>query len=129
MSPEPPSGSIVRMTRAVAVLGALAAVAALVVALVVAGGWGLLVAVNPVADEWLCSQGRAPAHHRSGGGDCFREGRTLPEGYRWDRWGNRPMPHNCDEDGWVKIATRDDNRTDCVREGTELPARWRPVDW
>lgn len=97
-------------------------------ALIVGAGVGLLYAVNPVADEWICSEGEAPA-----GSSCYAEGSTLPTGVTWDPFGNRPMPYNCHKDGWVQIerpVTRRgarDVEQDCVREGTELPGRWHTV--
>ena len=65
---------------------------------------------------------------------CFEEGATLPRGYEWDPFGNRPMPYNCDKDGWMlierSVRTKDgsDVEQDCVREGTELPGRWHTAD-
>ena len=55
-------------------------------------------------------------------------------GFEWDPWGNRPLASNCDKDGWVLIervpssGRPTDAVKDCVREGTELPGRWHPVD-
>lgn len=97
-------------------------------ALVVGAGVGILYAVNPVADEWICSEGEAPA-----GNGCYAEGSTLPAGVTWDPFGNRPMAYNCHKDGWIQIersVTRRgarDVEQDCVREGTELPGRWHTV--
>lgn len=59
----------------IATLGALAATVVL----------GLLRLVNPVADEWQCVQGEAPAVTAEGGRACFREGSALPPGYAWER--------------------------------------------
>ncbi len=48
--------------------------------------------------------------------------------------GNRPMSYNCDKDGWMLIeriprgGRPADVEEDCVREGTELPDRWQPVE-
>ena len=84
---------------------------------------GFLYAVDPMGDEWQCSDGEAPA-----GNACYRLDEPLPAGVHWDPLGNRPMPYNCDKDGWVPIArTAKDGDVvkDCVREGTDLPARWR----
>ena len=78
-----------------------------------------------LVDEWHCTEGSAPAHNRVGGGDCFPTGSALPPGYRWDRWGNRPLASSCERDGWVRITNRTDDLTDCVREGTVLPPAWR----
>lgn len=108
------------------------AAVALDVTLAVAGLLGLgtvavLYAFNPVSDEWHCVDGKAPARHRAGGGDCFRQGSQLPEGWRWERWGNRPMVYSCDQDDWIEIVHRNGNHQDCVREGTDLPPAWRPV--
>lgn len=101
--------------------------AAVGIGLVVSMGFASVWAFNPVADEWHCSQGQAPARNRAGGGDCFREESALPKGYRWERWGNRPMFYNCDADGWLRIQHRSGNRHDCVREGTVLPGGWSAV--
>jgi hypothetical protein len=98
------------------------------VLLVAAGVLAACGVVNPVSDEWVCSEGKAPA-----GNDCYREGSTLPPGVAWHPFGNRPLPYNCDKDGWVLIerpVTRrgvSDEVQDCVREGTELPGRWHTV--
>ena len=87
------------------------------VGLAVAGGYTLLLyAFNPVADEWQCSEGEAPADHRSGGAACFAEGSELPKGYRWDPLGNRPMGYNCDKRGWVEIEQ--------VRSSPATPTAW-----
>lgn len=88
----------------------------------VAAFFALAFLFNPVADEWQCSEGEAPADHRAGGSACFREGASLPRGYTWDKWGNRPLSSNCDKDGWTPVERGD--LTDCVREGTKLPAGW-----
>lgn len=110
------------VTVTLAVVAGLAATAGLVL-----GGQALVVmAVNPVGDEWQCGQGYAPADHVSGGSACFAEGSQLPHGYAWHPWGNRPMSYNCDKDGWVEIARGNDYEFDCVREGTDLPKNWEP---
>jgi hypothetical protein len=108
------------------VAGVLAACGVLV-----AGGFGVLYAFNPVGDEWVCSEGEAPAGPRGRYNSCYDKGSELPRGAQWDPFGNRPMPYNCDKDGWVLIE-RDlrapgsaDTEQDCVREGTDLPGRWR----
>ncbi len=106
--------------------GVAVGVAVGVVAIVVAAAVLLLPQLD-LTDEWWCSDGQAPALHRSGGAACFPEGSTLPAGYRWDRWGNRPLASSCDEDGWVPVTDRTDDRADCVREGTDLPAGWHRV--
>ena len=80
---------------AVGVLAAMGAVVGLF--------FGLLWAVNPVGDEWVCSDGEAPAGRPPGYSQCFDEDATLPRGYEWDPFGNRPMPSKCDKDGWVKV--------------------------
>ncbi|MEP7089908.1 MAG: hypothetical protein ABI776_07325 [Nocardioidaceae bacterium] len=106
--------------------GAVVAAAVLVGAgLVVLGGF------DPMGDEWVCSDGEAPAGPAHGpGGACYAAGATLPAGVVWDPFGNRPMPYNCDKDGWVPIERTTEQRgvsndeMDCVRTGTELPGRW-----
>jgi hypothetical protein len=100
-------------------------------ALVVGAGLGILFSFNPMGDEWVCSDGEAPAGADGFYNDCYDEGSTLPPGLAWDPFGNRPMPYNCDKDGWVLIertVTRRgvlDDEQDCVREGTDLPGRWQ----
>ena len=116
------------------VLVALTAAGALLACgAVVGAGYAALKAVNPVGDEWQCVDGEAPAVTREGGSACFPEGSTLPAGYRWDPFGNRPLAGNCDKDGWMAIertSTRAGEGAveDCVREGTDLPSDWRPVE-
>ena len=64
----------------------------------------------------------------------LRGRRDVAGGYEWDPFGNRPMPYNCDKDGWVHIERPlrskggSDVEQDCVREGTELPGRWHTAD-
>lgn len=99
------------------------------VGVAVAGGYVLLTyADNPMADEWQCSEGEAPADHRSGGAACFEEGAELPKGYEWDPLGNRPLSYNCDKDGWVQIEQiRGVGDMDCIAEGTEVPRGWQVI--
>lgn len=113
----------------------MAVVAVLVVGgSVVGAAVALLHAFNPVADEWHCVEGQAPAGVDGFYNECFRTDRPLPQGYGWDPYGNRPMAYNCDEDGWILVArpyTRGratEYERDCVREGTALPPRWRLVE-
>ena len=93
-----------------------------------------LSAVNPMGDEWHCSDGEAPAGKPPSYSGCYDTDKPLPRGLQWDPWGNRPMPYNCDKDGWMLIeriprgGQPADVEEDCVREGTELPGRWHPVD-
>jgi hypothetical protein len=119
---------------ALGVLGLVVAMAALV-----GVGYGFLYAVNPMGDEWVCSDGETPAGKVGRSGEakhynhCFEDGSTLPRGYEWDPFGNRPMPSNCDKDGWVQIERpvpghRGATEEDCVRTGTELPEPWRVVE-
>ena len=99
--------------------------------LVVGGGFALLYAFNPMGDEWICSDGEAPGGVHGRYNQCYPEDEPLPTGVVWDPFGNRPMPYNCDKDGWVPIERTVSRRgvtdveQDCVREGTELPGRWR----
>jgi hypothetical protein len=101
-------------------------------ALLVVAGVGLIYGLNPMGDEWVCSEGEAPAGAGGAGGACYVEGSTLPAGVEWEPFGNRPMPYNCDKDGWVLIERTvriglPDLERDCVREGTDLPGRWHIV--
>jgi hypothetical protein len=114
-----------------ATVGLLVAGVVATCGLLLAGGFAVLYAFNPVGDEWVCSEGEAPAGPKGRYNSCFETGAPLPEGAEWDPFGNRPMPGNCDKDGWVRIerhAARGDStemEEDCVREGTDLPGRWR----
>lgn len=123
--PTQPSSPRPRRGWTVLVIAVL--VVALTAGAAIGAGLFLLHAFNPVADEWQCADGEAPANHRSGGSACFPEDSTLPRGYRWDPWGNRPLGYNCDKSGWVQIEHRRSGDTDCVPEGTDLPRAWRPV--
>ena len=95
-------------------------------------GAGLVVAFgfNVMGDEWVCSEGEAPAGAHGLYDNCYAEGSTLPAGVTWDPFGNRPMPYNCKKDGWAAIERTVTHRgvpnveKDCVREGTDLPSRW-----
>ena len=126
--PEP-SGRRHAVTVALATVGVLSGLG-----LVVALGYGALWAVNPMGDEWVCSDGEAPAGKPPSYNQCFDEDATLPRGYEWDPFGNRPIPSNCDKDGWVQIERpvrgkgTGNMEEDCVREGTNLPGRWRVID-
>lgn len=90
-------------------------------------GWNaLLYAVNPVGDEWICSQGEVPT-----GAGCYPEDETLPAGVEADPYGNRPMPYNCDKSGWVQVARPAGDGSvvgDCVKEGTDVPDTWYVFD-
>jgi len=96
--------------------------------------FALLWAFNPVGDEWHCSDGEAPAGPAGDYDRCYETDKPLPRGFEWDPWGNRPIASNCDKEGWVQIERIPRGRgpawaeEDCVREGTELPGRWRTVD-
>ncbi|MCW2817084.1 MAG: hypothetical protein JWN84_4539 [Nocardioides sp.] len=103
-----------RMIAAACVAGAV-----LLAGVVVGAGAAVLHAFNPVGDEWVCSQGEAPA-----GNSCYPEGAELPPGVTWDPLGNRPMSYNCDKDGWVQIARDVVEGSDCMREGTAVPKGW-----
>lgn len=126
--PEPTGRRrVLRMVLVVAGVLAGAAVS-------VAAAFGLLWAVNPMGDEWQCSDGEAPAGVPGRYNQCFEEDEPLPAGYEWDPWGNRPLSHNCDKRGWMLVERTVPGRRgseveqDCVREGTDLPGRWRPAD-
>ena len=98
--------------------------------LVVGGGFALLYAFNPMGDEWVCSDGEAPGGEDGRYNQCYPENKPLPPAVVWGPLGNRPMPYNCDKDGWVPIERTvnrrgvTDDEQDCVREGTDLPGRW-----
>ena len=103
--------------------------------LVIATCFGVLIyAFNPVADEWHCSDGEAPAGNHGSYGGCHDKDKPLPRGYEWDPFGNRPIASNCDKDGWVLIERPvrgkgvGNTLEDCVREGTDLPGSWRLVE-
>ncbi len=100
----------------IATLGALAATVVL----------GLLRLVNPVADEWQCVQGEAPAVTAEGGRACFREGSALPPGYAWEPLGNRPLPSSCDRSGWTRVIGPA-GESDCAPAGAALPPGYRPA--
>jgi len=123
-----PSGRRRAVVVALAVAGALVAGG-----VVAAAGVTLVRGLNPMGDEWVCSDGEAPAGPHGRYNNCYVLGSTLPPGVEWDPFGNRPMPFNCDKDGWLQIertVTREgvfEVEQDCVREGTELPGRWHPV--
>ena len=123
--PRPPG----RRTFYAVVLGVVAFAAA--VGLTGLAGAGLVKAFDPMGDEWVCSDGETPAGTDGFYNQCFADDATLPAGYTWDPFGNRPMPYNCDKDGWVPIErTVEDGDVDqdCVREGTDLPGRWQLVE-
>jgi hypothetical protein len=102
--------------------------------LVVGSGFALLHSLDPMGDEWVCSDGEAPGGIPGNYNQCYREDESLPKGVVWDPFGNRPMPYNCDKDGWVPIQRTvhrrgaSDVEQECVREGTELPGRWRVTE-
>jgi hypothetical protein len=97
------------------VLGAVATLAAL--------GLAFLYAMNPIGDEWICSEGEAPA-----GNECYPTDGRLPAGVEWEPLGNRPMPYNCDKDGWILIQhdRRDDQ--DCLSVHLPMPDGWHAAD-
>jgi hypothetical protein len=90
---------------------------------VAALGLGFLWAMNPMGDEWVCSDGEAPA-----GNSCYRIGATLPAGVHWDPLGNRPMPYNCDKDGWTLIQHGRRDQRDCLDDDLPMPPGWHAVD-
>lgn len=79
--------------------------------------------MNPVGDEWQCSDGEAPA-----GNDCHPIDQPLPAGVTWDPLGNRPMPYNCDKDGWTPIAHDRRDLRDCLNDGLPMPVGWHEVE-
>lgn len=123
--PFPAAQSDIAPGRSRRRVGVVAAIAGLTLfsCLAIGAGVTAVYAMNPLADEWQCSQGEAPA-----GNSCYPEGSTLPPGVRWDPFGNRPMSYNCDKDGWVQIERDDINGTDCIREGTAVPRGWHVAD-
>lgn len=103
---------------------------ALVAALVLTGlataaglGLALLWAMNPLADEWVCAEGEAPA-----GNACYRTDRPLPDGLEWDPLGNRPMPSNCDKDGWTLIEHDRRDLQECLSDDLPMPQGWHPAE-
>ncbi|WP_193605082.1 hypothetical protein [Nocardioides dongkuii] len=105
--------------------------------LLVGGAYALLYVVNPLGDEWVCAEGEAPViatSDRATTAGCVREGTTLPEDVVWDPFGNRPMPDNCDQDGWVLVERPvvrrgvPDVEQDCAREDLVLPDGWTPAE-
>jgi hypothetical protein len=84
---------------------------------------GFLYAVNPMGDEWQCSDGEAPA-----GNSCYPLDEPLPAGVTWDPLGNRPMSYNCDKDGWTLIQRDGRDLQDCLNDNLPLPAGWHEVD-
>lgn len=99
----------------VLVVAGVAAIAGLVL--------GFLWAVNPVGDEWVCSDGEIPA-----GNDCYREGEPLPAGVTPDPLGNRPMPYNCDKDGWTLIEHDRRDLQECLNDDLPLPRGWHVAE-
>jgi hypothetical protein len=97
------------------VLGCLATIAGL--------GFAFLWAMNPMGDEWVCSDGEAPA-----GNACYRTDQPLPPGRTWDPLGNRPMPYNCDKDGWTLIEHDRRDEQECLNDDLPLPSGWHRVD-
>jgi hypothetical protein len=47
---------------------------------------------GPVANEYVCTPGEAPADLPGGGSSCFQEGSELPPGAAWQPAGNHPIP-------------------------------------
>jgi hypothetical protein len=89
---------------------------------------GLLWAFNPMGDEWVCSEGEAPAGAGGPGSACYRRDQPLPDGLHWDPLGNRPMPYNCDKDGWTPIARDRDDARECLNDDLPMPRGWHAVD-
>lgn len=86
---------------------------------------------TPFWDEWSCSEGEAPVLVEGGGSFCATPGTTLEEGQAWDPFGNRPFACH-DRWGYTEVfrpAARGDDATvtECVAEGREIPAGWKPV--
>ena len=88
-------------------------------AVVVALGYGLLWAVNPVGDEWVCSKGEVPTD--SG---CYPQDEPIPDGVVADPLGNRPMAYNCDKSGWTLIEHDRRDQRDCLNDRLPLPDGW-----
>jgi hypothetical protein len=89
---------------------------------------GLLWAVDPMGDEWACSDGEAPAGTGGPGSACYRLDQPLPSGLRWDPLGNRPMSYNCDKDGWILIERAGRDQRDCLNDDLPMPSGWHAVD-
>ena len=118
--PEP-TGWRVWLGQALIPVGVLLGVATLA-----ALGIGFLKAVDPTGDEWQCSPGEVPTLDGAGGGQCIEPGQPLPPGNHLDPLGNRPMPYNCDKDGWTPIENSRGER-DCLNDDLPMPAGWSPV--
>jgi hypothetical protein len=102
------------------------ALGALIPLLILGGSGGvvvfvfaLLYSLNPMGDEWVCSDGEAPA-----GNACYPVDETLPAGVRWDPLGNRPMPYNCNKDGWTPIEHDRRDEKECLNDELPMPAGW-----
>jgi hypothetical protein len=104
-----------RLLVPVLILGGAATVAVL--------GLTLLYGLNPMGDEWVCSDGEAPA-----GNACYRLDQPLPAGLHWDPLGNRPMPYNCHKDGWTPIEHDRRDVQDCLNDDLPMPAGWHEAD-
>lgn len=78
-------------------------------------------------DEWVCSQGEAPAGVGGRYNFCFDVNEQLPPKYEWDPLGNRPMAYNCDKRGFrlVEHTMRGESVQECVRDEIGLPRGWR----
>ena len=85
--------------------------------------FAFLYAVNPMGDEWVCSEGEAPA-----GSSCYERDATLPAGVSWDPLGNRPMSYNCDKDGWSLITRDGSDEQDCLNDHLPVPVGWHLAD-
>jgi hypothetical protein len=83
----------------------------------------VLHAVDPMGDEWVCSEGEVPA-----GSDCYPEDEPLPPGVTADPLGNRPMPYNCDKDGWTPIENEARDERDCLNDELPMPDGWQVAD-
>ncbi|MGB0098740.1 MAG: hypothetical protein WBP61_00535 [Nocardioides sp.] len=85
-------------------------------------GLAFLHAIDPMGDEWVCSEGEVPA-----GRSCYPEGQPLPAGVSADPLGNRPMAYNCDKDGWTPIEHDTRDRRDCLNDDLPMPSGWHAV--
>ena len=97
-------------------------------AVVVALGTLTLYAFNPLADEYVCSEGEVPggpAPVRPGQGNaCYIPG-ELPKGFEADPLGNRPMSYNCDKAGYRLIEQEPAiGDGECIADETPIPSGW-----
>jgi hypothetical protein len=85
-------------------------------------GLAFLYGMNPMGDEWVCGDGEAPTTTY-----CYPTDEPLPAGVQWDPLGNRPMPYNCDKNGWTLIEHNRGDKQDCLNNNLPMPVGWHEV--